>query len=117
MLYFLSDNAKMWTHERSDPTRSVFATDGVFFNLASVLIRLSLPFCVHNNCKLDGYFHSNHVKLIMHRVYSTIYYSVVLVGSHGIAIVLVVIIHSFAFQQISIQLYCSAQLSTFIGRL
>jgi ubiquitin conjugation factor E4 A len=41
-------NAKMWTHEQANPTRSVFATDGFFFNLASVLIRLSLPFCVHN---------------------------------------------------------------------
>lgn len=42
-------NAKLWTHERANPMVAVFPTDGVFFNLASILIRLSLPFCVHNN--------------------------------------------------------------------
>nr|XP_002122742.1 ubiquitin conjugation factor E4 A [Ciona intestinalis] len=41
--------AKLWTHERADPSKSMFTTDGIFINLSSVLVRLSLPFCADSS--------------------------------------------------------------------
>jgi len=46
--------AKLWTHEQTNAIRSVFTTDAVFLNLASVLVRLALPFCVTKNGTSNG---------------------------------------------------------------
>lgn len=41
--------AKLWTHEQADHTMSVFPSDALFINLASVMVRLALPFCVRKD--------------------------------------------------------------------
>lgn len=38
--------AKMWTQEQMDVFMDIFGTDATLVNLSSVLLRLSLPFCV-----------------------------------------------------------------------
>lgn len=41
--------AKLWTHEQANHLQSVFHTDAIFLNLASILVRLALPFCVRQD--------------------------------------------------------------------
>lgn len=43
--------AKMWTQEQMDVFMDIFGTDAALVNLSSVLLRLSLPFCVDKVAK------------------------------------------------------------------
>ncbi|CAK8675158.1 unnamed protein product [Clavelina lepadiformis] len=53
LLHQHSNAARMWLHEHYDPKWSVFPSDAIFINLASVLVRLSLPFCIHFDNGVD----------------------------------------------------------------